>query len=97
MKTPYSPLAVLFLLMLLLFGVCGCQSTRPLASDSGPPPCVRFLLTFDDGPSAWPEYNPLFGPDFNATLAILGQLATNEVQSGICAIFFVQPVHPRGS
>ena len=93
-----SRLAAPALLALLLLGVCSCQSTRlPASALSAPPPHVRFLITFDDGPSAWPDYKkPLLGADFNATLAILDQLATNDVQSGICAIFFTQPVHPHG-
>lgn len=96
MKRPSPHLMALLSLALLLFGACACQSTRPLASDSGPWPRVRFLLTFDDGPCAWPDYDPLLGADFNSTRAILSQLATNDVQPGICAIFFTQPVHPHG-
>jgi peptidoglycan/xylan/chitin deacetylase (PgdA/CDA1 family) len=46
------------------------------------------LLTFDDGPS--------IRQPFNSTLSILDQLATNDVQSAIKAIFFVQAGHPRG-
>jgi peptidoglycan/xylan/chitin deacetylase (PgdA/CDA1 family) len=62
----------------------GCAS-RPLET---PPDAalltqpVRFLLTFDDGPSLWQPYNP--------TTAILDQLASNEIQPGIKAVFFVQ-------
>ena len=48
---------------------------------------VRFLLTFDDGPSTWEPYNP--------TRAILEQLQRNPVQPGIKAIFFVQTRDPR--
>jgi peptidoglycan/xylan/chitin deacetylase (PgdA/CDA1 family) len=51
-------------------------------------PCIRFLLTFDDGPSTRKPYNP--------TLAIINQLATNDVQPGIKAIFFVQTENRRG-
>ena len=43
---------------------------------------VRFLLTFDDGPSAAAENNP--------TASILDQLADNPIQPRIKAIFFVQ-------
>ncbi len=46
------------------------------------------MLTFDDGPSIKKTYNP--------TLAIMHQLATNDVQPGAKAIFFVQTGHPRG-
>ena len=53
----------------------------------GPP--VRFLLTFDDGPSIRRPYNP--------TSAILDQLAANPVQPQIKALFFVQTrVHNAG-
>jgi peptidoglycan/xylan/chitin deacetylase (PgdA/CDA1 family) len=45
-------------------------------------PVVRFLLSFDDGPSAVPVANP--------TRAILDRLADNPVQPGIKAVFFVQ-------
>jgi peptidoglycan/xylan/chitin deacetylase (PgdA/CDA1 family) len=63
---------------------CGCASF-PIDGDKpivpiGPP--VRFLLTFDDGPSIWQPYNP--------TSAILDQLAANPVQPQIKALFFVQ-------
>lgn len=72
----------------LLAGVCSCASLPPPAGgDAPPPPKIRFLITYDDGPSAQVD---------NSTLSILSQLATNDVQSGICAIFFTQPVHPRG-
>lgn len=50
--------------------------------------CIRFLLTFDDGPSIWPDPNP--------TLSIMNQFATNDLQPGIKGIFFVQTGHPRG-
>ncbi|MFJ4142575.1 polysaccharide deacetylase family protein [Pseudomonas sp. NPDC089734] len=43
---------------------------------------IRFLLTFDDGPSASSFYNP--------TLTVLDSLADNPVQPNIKAIFFVQ-------
>jgi peptidoglycan/xylan/chitin deacetylase (PgdA/CDA1 family) len=45
-------------------------------------PPIRFLLTFDDGPSASGFYNP--------TVSVLDDLARNPVQSGIKAVFFVQ-------
>jgi peptidoglycan/xylan/chitin deacetylase (PgdA/CDA1 family) len=63
-----------------------CQSPAP--SQCSKPPVIRFLLTFDDGPSNRKPYNP--------TLAIINQLATNEVQPGIKAIFFVQTENRRG-
>lgn len=71
----------------LLLG--GCRSETPLPPDSSEDrPTIRFLLTFDDGPSIRQPLNP--------TLQILGQLATNDLQPGIKAIFFVQTGHPRG-
>ncbi len=65
-----------------------CQS--PPARDSAPAAAVphpaRFVLTFDDGPSLQQPYNP--------TTAILDQLASNSVQLGIKAVFFVQTRSP---
>jgi peptidoglycan/xylan/chitin deacetylase (PgdA/CDA1 family) len=43
---------------------------------------IRFLLTFDDGPSASSFFNP--------TESILDDLANNPIQPGIKAVFFVQ-------
>lgn len=51
-------------------------------------PPIRFLLTFDDGPSASSFWNP--------SLAVLDALACNPVQPGIKAVFFVQTRGPRG-
>lgn len=45
-------------------------------------PPIRFLLTFDDGPSASSFWNPSMG--------VLDALAQNPVQPGIKAVFFVQ-------
>ena len=45
-------------------------------------PPVRFVLTFDDGPSGSGFYNP--------TEQVLDGLADNPVQAGIKAVFFVQ-------
>jgi peptidoglycan/xylan/chitin deacetylase (PgdA/CDA1 family) len=47
-----------------------------------PQPTIRFLLTFDDGPSA--------SEIENSTVSILDDLANNPIQPGIKAIFFVQ-------
>jgi peptidoglycan/xylan/chitin deacetylase (PgdA/CDA1 family) len=77
--------------MILLAGcLASCRSIPdPAALPAGtPPPAIRFILTFDDGPSIKKPYNP--------TLAIMHQLATNDVQPGAKAIFFVQTGHPRG-
>lgn len=62
----------------------GCSSspqvpTAPLSHTSPP---IRFLLTFDDGPSSATRNNP--------TVQILNRLARNEIQTDIKAIFFVQ-------
>ncbi|CAI8873262.1 putative xylanase/chitin deacetylase [Pseudomonas sp. IT-P44] len=48
---------------------------------------IRFLLTFDDGPSASSFWNP--------TMTILDSLATNPVQPNLKAVFFVQTGAPR--
>ncbi len=70
--------------------LCACQSVRPsLPNNPATNPRVKFLITFDDGPSARTGYNP--------TLAILNQLAVNDIQTNICAIFFIQTQHPRGA
>lgn len=79
-----------FRLILLAALLSGCQSLAPetlapLPPDTAP---VRFLLTFDDGPSILEGYNP--------TLAIHEQLANNPVQPGIKAIFFVQTRNRNG-
>jgi len=74
----------------LLGMLTGCQSLS--ATDeiaSAPLPVkIRFLLTFDDGPSIHAEDNP--------TLSILAQLAVNDVQPGIKAVFFVQTRNANG-
>jgi peptidoglycan/xylan/chitin deacetylase (PgdA/CDA1 family) len=54
----------------------------PAAPRAATPYPIRFLLTFDDGPS--------IRSDFNPTESILKDLADNPVQPGIKAIFFVQ-------
>ncbi|MEA9975650.1 MULTISPECIES: polysaccharide deacetylase family protein [unclassified Pseudomonas] len=48
---------------------------------------IRFLLTFDDGPSASSFFNP--------TLMVLDSLAHNSLEPGIKAVFFVQTRAPR--
>lgn len=50
-------------------------------------PPIRFLLTFDDGPSASSFWNP--------SLQVLDALADNPVQPGIKAVFFLQTCGPR--
>lgn len=67
--------------------VGGCQTLPvPVAAPTTPP--VRFLLTFDDGPSA-DRY-------FNTTLDVLAQLESNDVQPDIKALFFVQTRNQTG-
>ena len=48
---------------------------------------IRFLLTFDDGPSASLFWNP--------SMQVLDALARNPVQPGIKAVFFLQTRAPR--
>ena len=48
---------------------------------------IRFLLTYDDGPSASSWWNP--------TMTVLDSLARNPLQPGIKAVFFVQTRAPR--
>ena len=74
---------------LALLLLCGCagpslEQARALPPNAYP---VRFLLSFDDGPSTWEPYNP--------TRAILDTLAANPVQPGIKAVFFLQTRDPR--
>jgi peptidoglycan/xylan/chitin deacetylase (PgdA/CDA1 family) len=75
-------------LMCLFLGVSGCLSAvvQHAATSAPVPHPVRFLLTFDDGPCLSQPYNP--------TAAILDQLAYNEVQPQIKAVFFVQTRSP---
>lgn len=73
-----------FIVTLLM--CASCRTVPPPLTDESPR--VRFLLTFDDGPSIRQDYNP--------TLAIIHQLATNDVQPNIKAIFFVQTEHRKG-
>ncbi len=62
--------------------LAGWASTASPTAPDPSPPSVRFLLTFDDGPSHFTSYNP--------TRVILDTLAHNRVQTGIKAVFFVQ-------
>ena len=65
----------------LVASVLLCTAVGAMAE---PLPPVRFLLTFDDGPSLWTD---------SPTVAILKQLAHNPVMPGVKALFFVQAVH----
>jgi len=71
----------------LLLLTVGC-TTKPATQPVATAPQIRFLLTFDDGPSIRKGYNP--------TLAILDQLANNDIQPGIKGLFFVQTEHLKG-
>ena len=73
-----TPLACTLVGMLLL---SACSSIAPPQPNPKIEP-IRFLLSFDDGPSASPRDNP--------TEQILDTLADNPIQPGIKALFFVQ-------
>jgi peptidoglycan/xylan/chitin deacetylase (PgdA/CDA1 family) len=75
---PMNPQLVGLTLLLLC---AACSAPAPQVQRVAGPP-VRFLLTFDDGPSTREPHNP--------TRAVLDQLAINDVQRGIKAVFFVQ-------
>jgi len=68
----------LVLITATLLGACR-SAPRPVSPDTPP---LRFLLTFDDGPSIRSAPNP--------TSQVLGTLTSNPLQPGIRAIFFVQ-------
>jgi peptidoglycan/xylan/chitin deacetylase (PgdA/CDA1 family) len=68
---------VLVAFSVLLNITCWAES-RPIST----PAPIRFLLSFDDGPSASTNSNP--------TKLVLDTLAKNSVQSGIKVIFFTQ-------
>jgi peptidoglycan/xylan/chitin deacetylase (PgdA/CDA1 family) len=80
---------LLAMLSLALLGACRAvpeSETRIAAGHPAMPP-IRFLMTFDDGPSAATENN--------TTAEILDTLSHNRWQNGVKAIFFVQTRHPR--
>lgn len=70
--------SVFFMPLCVLLCLLHCPNAQ---AQSDPAP-IRFLLTFDDGPSA-ARYN-------NSTEQVLDVLAHNSVQPGIKAIFFTQ-------
>lgn len=74
------------LLAAVLIALSGCVTHIPPVAPGVTLRPVRFLLTFDDGPSLWQPYNP--------TTVILDQLAANSVQPHIKAVFFVQTRSP---
>ncbi|MDO9623889.1 MAG: polysaccharide deacetylase family protein [Pseudomonas sp.] len=61
--------------------LAGCVSAPPPQPSAGIAP-IRFLLSFDDGPSASLGVNP--------TREILDALADNPIQPEIKAVFFIQ-------
>lgn len=74
---------------LLLVGACVWRPAVPPWTGAEPHPVpVRFLLTFDDGPSGAARDNP--------TASILDRLAANPIQPGVKALFFVQTRNPEG-
>ncbi|OLF53680.1 polysaccharide deacetylase family protein [Pseudomonas chlororaphis] len=79
-------------LLLLAASLVGCigapiELTAQTAQRLHAQAPIRFLLTFDDGPSASSFYNP--------TEQVLDELAGNPLQPGIKAVFFVQTRAPR--
>ncbi len=70
---------------IVIFASGGVHAEAQLKNERAP---IRFLLTFDDGPSGAVKRNP--------TQKILDVLAKNPIQSGIKAIFFVQTRAQRG-
>ncbi|QXI18553.1 polysaccharide deacetylase family protein [Pseudomonas hamedanensis] len=81
-----------FCAALIALGLAGCiaapiEMTAQTENRLQTQAPVRFLLTFDDGPSASGWWNP--------TATVLDSLKTNPVQPGIKAVFFVQTRAPR--
>lgn len=84
----WLPVTLLVATMACLAG-CGATAVgrSTFVAQPGEPP-IRFLLTFDDGPSG--------EETANSTAQILDTLARNRWQKNIKAIFFVQTRHPAG-
>ncbi|MCE0460820.1 polysaccharide deacetylase family protein [Pseudomonas uvaldensis] len=85
-------IAWVLVIMVLACGLSGCigapiELTPQTEQRLRAQPPIRFLLTFDDGPSASSFWNP--------SLDVLDALAHNPVQPGIKAVFFVQTRAPR--
>ena len=70
----------------LLAACTSVGDSQPLAVLNTDTP-IRFLLSFDDGPSTWQPDNP--------TSAVLDQLAANAIQPNIKAVFLLQTRDPR--
>lgn len=74
---------------LLFAGACVWRpAVAPWTGTEPHPVPVRFLLTFDDGPSGAVRGNP--------TASILDRLTDNPIQVGVKALFFVQTRNPEG-
>lgn len=78
--------------LIIATGLVGCiaspiEMTPQTEQRLSAQPPIRFLLTFDDGPSASSFWNP--------TMTVLDSLATNPVQPNLKAVFFVQTGAPR--
>ncbi|MCS3841416.1 peptidoglycan/xylan/chitin deacetylase (PgdA/CDA1 family) [Pseudomonas sp. JAI111] len=81
-----------FCALTLAVGLVGCiaspieltPQTEQRLHEQAP---IRFLVTFDDGPSASSFWNP--------SMTVLDSLAQNPVLPGIKAVFFVQTGAPR--
>src|SRR5262249_22519748 len=85
-----QPLLMRWLASVAVAALCAaCADPPPKPAELGPPVAtpVRFLLTFDDGPSTWEPYNP--------TRAILEQLERNPAQPDIRVTFLGHTRAPR--
>ncbi|QUW65714.1 polysaccharide deacetylase family protein [Pseudomonas synxantha] len=81
---PFAAASVVFALALSLSGCIGAPIALTPATQQrlqAQPP-IRFLLTFDDGPSASGYNNP--------SRSVVADLANNPVLPGIKAVFFLQ-------
>ncbi len=77
--------------MIACLSACAAPPPAPRVTDdaSGASRApIRFLLTFDDGPSAAEQSNP--------TVQVLATLDHNHLQPGVKAIFFTQTRAPNG-
>ncbi len=87
-RLPFA-LAGIAMTALLLAAACVWRpAVSPWTGTEPHPVPVRFLLTFDDGPSGALSDNP--------TASILAQLADNPIQPRIKALFFVQTRNAEG-
>jgi peptidoglycan/xylan/chitin deacetylase (PgdA/CDA1 family) len=96
MRYPATPMNFFSRFMQLTYALLSMVLLSACSSIAPPQPNpeiepIRFLLSFDDGPSASTDNNP--------TQQILDILAENPIQPGIKALFFVQTraAHAGGS